>query len=131
MSVKGIFTVGRRKNAIARVKLMTGGTGEIVINDRKADEYLPVARLFKHAIGGLELTDTRTKYNLKIRVSGGGVSGQAGAIRMGIARALQKDNVELRETLKKAGHLMRDSRMVERKKYGLRKARRATQFSKR
>ncbi|MCB1174857.1 MAG: 30S ribosomal protein S9 [Leptospiraceae bacterium] len=131
MSEKSIFSVGRRKNAIARVKLIPNGSGQIKINERAPVDYLKVDRFVSHALDGLELTQTRQSYDLNIHVNGGGLSGQSGAIRLGIARALQKHNENLRPDLKKAGLLRRDSRMVERKKYGLHKARKGTQFSKR
>ncbi|MBX7058927.1 MAG: 30S ribosomal protein S9 [Leptospirales bacterium] len=127
---KDIFTVGRRKNAIARVKL-SPGKGELLINGRKPEEYFRVGRMLSQATEGLRLTGSGEKYDLHVYVQGGGISGQAGAVRMGIARALQLHDQSLRAPLKKAGMLMRDSRMVERKKYGLHKARRGTQFSKR
>ena len=130
MSAKPIFAVGRRKTSIARVKL-TPGSGNIVINDRKPEDFFSVDRLSRSALRGLQITSTGEKFDLKIRVTGGGIAGQAGAIRLGVARAIQKQNVDLRSSLKKAGLLTRDSRMVERKKYGLHKARRGTQFSKR
>ena len=125
-----IFAVGRRKTAIARVKLMPG-TGKVTINNREVDNFFTVARIRQTALDGLNLTGTTEKFDLKIRVSGGGITGQAGAVRLGISRALQKHTPELRPDLKKAGFLRRDPRMVERKKYGLHKARRGTQFSKR
>ncbi|MCB1324714.1 MAG: 30S ribosomal protein S9 [Spirochaetales bacterium] len=124
------FTIGRRKTAIARVKL-TPGDGKIEINGRNVDEYFPVLRLRNMAMQGLTLVGMQGKCNLKISVVGGGIKGQAGAVRLGIARALQEQNKDLRAPLKKDGQLKRDPRMVERKKYGLHKARRGTQFSKR
>jgi small subunit ribosomal protein S9 len=130
MSSKAIFAVGRRKTSIARVKL-TPGEGEIKINGRTVSEYFPVPRLAGKAVSGLTLVGAQDKFNFNINVAGGGVSSQAGAVRMGIARALQRNTPDFRAHLKKAGFLTRDSRMVERKKYGLRKARRGTQFSKR
>lgn len=130
MSTKAIFTVGRRKTSIARVK-MSPGKGEIKVNGKTVAEYFPVPRLATKAVSGLALIGAQEKYDININVSGGGVSSQAGAVRMGISRALQTTTPEARPHLKKAGFLTRDSRMVERKKYGLRKARRGTQFSKR
>ncbi len=127
---KAIFTVGRRKTSIARIK-MVPGKGEVTVNGKTPAEYFCVPRLATKALSGLALIGAAEKYDIKINVVGGGVSGQAGAVRMGIARALQTDAPEQREHLKKAGFLTRDSRMVERKKYGLRKARRGVQFSKR
>lgn len=131
MSNNVIFSVGRRKNAIARVKLISEGSGVIKINNKTREDYLKVDRFIKHATDGLSLVGAEKKYDFNIRVNGGGLSGQSGAIRLGIARALQKHNEGYRDELKKAGHLKRDSRMVERKKYGLHKARKGTQFSKR
>ena len=127
---KAIFSVGRRKTSIARVKL-TPGKGDIKINGRTVAEYFPVPRLASKAISSLTLVGAQEKFDLNVNVSGGGVSSQAGAVRMGIARAVQRNTPDFRAHLKKAGFLTRDSRMVERKKYGLRKARRGTQFSKR
>ena len=127
---KAIFSVGRRKTSIARVKL-SPGEGKIKVNGKEPEQYFTVPRMLIHATSGLDIVGVREKYDLLIRVSGGGVIGLAGAVRMGIARALEKSIGELRSSLKKAGMFTRDSRMVERKKYGLRKARRGTQFSKR
>ncbi len=127
---KSIFTVGRRKTSIARVA-MKSGSGKLTVNGRESTEYFPVPRLHQQALSGLKMTGTTEKFDIKINVYGGGIAGQAGAIRLAISRALQIDNLDLRAHLKKAGFLRRDSRMVERKKYGLHKARRGTQFSKR
>ncbi len=127
---KAAMAVGRRKTSIARVKIAPG-SGKITVNGRDVKEYFPIPRLLKQATGGLQVTGTAEKYDLKIRVTGGGPSGQSGAIRLGIARALQGQEPDKRPDLKKAGMLKRDPRMVERKKYGLHKARRGTQFSKR
>lgn len=130
MSSKQIFSVGRRKTSVARVALSTG-SGKLSINGREVKEYFPVPRLENMAIAGLQITGSAEKYDIKINVYGGGPTGQAGAIRQAISRAIQMHNPDLRGGLKKAGYLRRDSRMVERKKYGLHKARRGTQFSKR
>ncbi len=127
---KALFTVGRRKTAIARVKLQSGD-GKILINDRDAKVYFPTLTLQRALFASQNLVKAEKNYDFFIRVSGGGLNGQAEACRMGIARAIQKQNPTMRSALKKAGYLRRDSRMVERKKYGLRKARRGTQFSKR
>jgi small subunit ribosomal protein S9 len=127
---KAIFTVGRRKTSIARVK-MSPGQGNIKVNGKTVAEYFPVPRLATKAVSGLALVGAQDKFDISINVTGGGVAGQAGAVRMGISRALQSTTPDTRPHLKKAGFLTRDSRMVERKKYGLRKARRGTQFSKR
>ena len=122
---------GRRKKAIARVRLIPGGAGNIVINKRSIDDYCDTELVKLIIKQPLVLTDTLTKYDIFVNVVGGGYTGQAGAIRHGISRALIIAEPELRETLKKAGFLTRDPRMKERKKYGLKKARRAPQFSKR
>ena len=122
---------GRRKKAIARVRLIPGGAGNIVINKRSIDDYCDTETVKLIIKQPLVLTDTLTKYDIFVNVVGGGYTGQAGAIRHGIARALILAEPELREVLKKAGFLTRDPRMKERKKYGLKKARRAPQFSKR
>ena len=122
---------GRRKKAIARVRLIPGGAGNIVINKRSIDDYCDTETVKLIIKQPLVLTDTLTKYDIFVNVVGGGYTGQAGAIRHGIARALILAEPELREALKKAGFLTRDPRMKERKKYGLKGARRAPQFSKR
>ncbi len=121
--------VGRRKSAIARVRLVPG-EGKIVINKREIDEYFGLETLKMTVRQPLTLTGV-TGFDVVVNVDGGGLSGQAGAIRHGIARALCVANPELRDSLKKAGFLTRDPRMKERKKYGLKAARRAPQFSKR
>lgn len=122
---------GRRKSAIARVRLIPGGTGVITINGRNIDEYCDLDTLKLIIRQPLVLTETESKYDVFVNVIGGGFTGQAGAIRHGISRALVVAEPELRVTLKKEGFLTRDPRMKERKKYGLKKARRAPQFSKR
>ena len=122
---------GRRKSAVARVRLIPGGTGAITINGRSIDEYCDLDTLKLIIRQPLVLTETESKYDVFVNVAGGGFTGQAGAIRHGVARALVVAEPELRPTLKKAGFLTRDPRMKERKKYGLKKARRAPQFSKR
>ncbi|WP_281677696.1 30S ribosomal protein S9 [Eggerthia catenaformis] len=121
---------GRRKSSVARV-ILTPGTGNIVINDRDAKDYLPSDVLLMIVNQPLELTGTKDKFDVKVNVNGGGYSGQAGAIRHGISRALLVAGNDYRPTLKAAGFLTRDARMKERKKYGLKKARKAPQFSKR
>ncbi|MFA7673383.1 MAG: 30S ribosomal protein S9 [Clostridia bacterium] len=121
---------GRRKSSVARVRLLTG-TGTITINDRNIDEYFGLATLNIVVNQPFELTKLMGKYDVIANVKGGGLSGQAGAIRHGISRALLEANPDLRGELKKAGFLSRDSRMKERKKPGLKKARKASQFSKR
>jgi len=121
---------GRRKRSIARV-IMTPGKGQILINGRSAQDYFPVEIIRQQALLPLQKTDMQDRLNVKILVQGGGFNGQAGAVRHGIARALLEYDQGLRATLKPAGMLTRDPRKVERKKYGLRKARKAPQFSKR
>ena len=122
---------GRRKKAIARVRLIPAGDGQITINGKTVDEYLCLDTLKFIVRQPLVLVEADAKYDVIVNVCGGGYTGQAGAIRHGIARALILAEPELREALKKAGFLTRDPRMKERKKYGLKKARRAPQFSKR
>lgn len=125
------YGTGRRKSSVARVRVYKG-TGKITINDRPIDEYFGLETLKLIVRQPLVLTNTDGKFDIICRVSGGGVTGQAGAIRHGISRALlQYDTENLRPLLKKAGFLTRDPRMKERKKYGLKAARRAPQFSKR
>ncbi len=130
MATVQYFGTGRRKTSVARVRLLPGN-GNITINNRSIDEYFDFETLRVIAREPLVITETLDKYDVYVNVIGGGFTGQAGAIRHGIARALLKADEELRPILKKAGHLTRDSRMKERKKYGLKKARRAPQFSKR
>ncbi len=122
---------GRRKKAIARVRLIPAGDGTITINKKGLDEYFGLDTLKFIVRQPLVLVDATTKYDVIVNVCGGGFTGQAGAIRHGIARALLSAEPETRAALKKEGFLTRDSRMKERKKYGLKKARRAPQFSKR
>ncbi|MBR2614746.1 MAG: 30S ribosomal protein S9 [Clostridia bacterium] len=122
---------GRRKKAIARVRLIPGGNGTIVINKKSLDEYFGLDTLKFIVKQPLTLTERLSAYDVMVNVCGGGFTGQAGAIRHGIARALVEAEPELRAIVKKEGFLTRDSRMKERKKYGLKKARRAPQFSKR
>ncbi len=122
--------VGRRKKAIARVRLVPGD-GKIIINGREIDNYFGLETLKMTVRQPLALTSLEGRYDVLVNVCGGGLSGQAGAIRHGISRALIKADPELRPAVKKAGFLTRDPRMKERKKYGLKAARRAPQFSKR
>ncbi|MCL2059045.1 MAG: 30S ribosomal protein S9 [Oscillospiraceae bacterium] len=124
------YGTGRRKKSIARVYLLPGD-GAIRINDRTLDDYFGLATLKVVVRQPLVLTNTQDRFDVQCTVKGGGYTGQAGAIRHGIARALITADEELRPELKKAGFLTRDPRMKERKKYGLKKARRAPQFSKR
>ena len=124
------YGTGRRKKSIARVYLVPG-KGDITINKRSIDEYFGLETLKVIVRQPLTATETADKYDVIVNVKGGGYTGQAGAIRHGIARALLQVDNEFRPTLKKAGYLTRDPRMKERKKYGLKDARRAPQFSKR
>ncbi len=121
---------GRRKSSVARVRL-TPGTGKLVVNDRKFEEYITLRDLRTMALEPLAVTQTADKYDIIISVEGGGISGQAGAIRLGIARALLQAAAELKPTLRSKGFLTRDARMKERKKYGQPGARKRFQFSKR
>lgn len=124
------YGTGRRKKSVARVRLVPG-EGKVLVNDRSLEEYFGLETLKVIVKQPLVLTDTAGKFDVLCKVAGGGFTGQAGAIRHGISRALLKADEELRTILKKAGFLTRDPRMKERKKYGLKKARRAPQFSKR
>jgi small subunit ribosomal protein S9 len=125
------YGTGRRKSSVARVHLFENGTGSITINGRSIDEYFGLETLKMVVRQPLNATNTLGKVDIVATVEGGGVSGQAGALRHGISRALLLVNSEYRAILKKAGFLTRDPRMKERKKYGLKAARRAPQFSKR
>ncbi len=125
------YGTGRRKSSVARVRVYPNGTGAITINGRDIDEYFGLDTLKLLVRQPMELTETNGAFDIVCNVTGGGVTGQAGAIRHGLSRALLQYNEELRPLLKKAGLLTRDPRMKERKKYGLKKARRAPQFSKR
>ena len=120
---------GRRKNAVARVRLVPG-TGKVTINKRDAEQYFGRHQLVENALAPFKVTDTAGQFDVIALCDGGGISGQSGALRLGIARALLNAG-DYRADLKKAGFLTRDARVVERKKYGLKKARRAPQFSKR
>ena len=122
---------GRRKNSIARVRLMPNGKGQFIINKKNIDEYFVLGVYKLVANQPFELTNTIGKYDVIVNVNGGGLSGQAGAIRHGISRALVKADESLKAEIKKAGFLTRDARVKERKKYGLKKARKAPQFRKR
>ena len=124
------YGTGRRKSSVARVRVYPG-TGKITINDRDINDYFGLETLKLIVRQPLALTGTTEKFDIVVRVAGGGVTGQAGAIRHGLSRALLQFDESLRPTLKKAGFLTRDPRMKERKKYGLKGARRAPQFSKR
>ncbi|GIN72172.1 30S ribosomal protein S9 [Bacillus sp. J14TS2] len=124
------YGTGRRKSSVARVRLVPGD-GHIVINNREVEDYIPFETLREVIKQPLAATETLGSYNILVNVNGGGYTGQAGAIRHGIARALLQVDPEFRSPLKRAGLLTRDPRMKERKKYGLKGARRAPQFSKR
>jgi len=124
------YGTGKRKNAVARVFLRPGA-GEIKINEREIDNYFPSAVLRTVVRSPLLITETADKFSITVNVAGGGIAGQAGAVRHGISRALLDYNSELRLRLKEAGFLTRDSRMKERKKYGQKGARKRFQFSKR
>ena len=130
MAAVSYYGTGRRKTSVARVRLIPG-EGNIVVNERKLDEYFGRKTMEIIVKQPLDVTETLGKYDVVASVKGGGTTGQAGAIRHGIARALLKVDGELRLSLKKAGHLTRDPREKERRKYGLKKARKASQFSKR
>ncbi len=130
MASEKYYGTGRRKSSVARVYLVPG-TGKVTINKKDMDEYFGLETLKIIVRQPLDATNMADKFDVIVNVKGGGFTGQAGAIRHGIARALNKYDLDLRPTLKKAGYLTRDPRMKERKKYGLKKARRAPQFSKR
>ena len=129
-SETNFYGTGRRKKSIARVRLVNGN-GKITVNGSDLNEYFGVETLKVIVKQPLVATNSLDKYDVIAKVTGGGISGQAGAVRHGIARALLEANAEYRPTLKTAGFLTRDARMKERKKYGLKKARKAPQFSKR
>jgi small subunit ribosomal protein S9 len=124
-----IYT-GRRKSSVARVRLRAG-TGQFLLNGRSLDSYFPIETQQASILEPFRITDTQGQFDVIARIHGGGVAGQAGALRHGIARALEGEDPEWRDPLKKAGLLTRDAREVERKKYGLKKARKAPQYSKR
>ena len=131
MSNTVFYGTGRRKSSTARVFLTQGGSGEIMVNNRPLDRFFGRETAQMIVRQPLELTQLSEKFSVKVTVKGGGTTGQAGAIRHGLTRALMKYDEALRPSLRKAGFVTRDAREVERKKVGLRKARRATQFSKR
>lgn len=130
MAVVQYYGTGRRKTSVARVRLVPGN-GNIIINKTDMDDYFNYETLKTIVREPLAITETLDKFDVLVNVDGGGFTGQAGAVRHGIARALIESDPELRPILKKAGHLTRDPRMKERKKYGLKKARKSPQFSKR
>lgn len=130
MANPGVQATGRRKEAIARVRIVPG-EGRIVVNGRPFEEYFPLRTLQNAVVQPLTAVGGNSSLDVIVNVQGGGISGQAGAVRHGIARALVAMDAQMRPILKKAGFLTRDPRMKERKKYGLKKARKAPQFSKR
>ena len=131
MAEKNSFTaIGRRKRGVAKLTL-TPGKGNITVNGKDVKDYMPYETLVIDLVQPLNLVEVKDKYDINITVKGGGFSGQTGAIRLGIARALMLANSENRSVLKTNGMITRDARIKERKKYGLKKARRAPQFSKR
>jgi small subunit ribosomal protein S9 len=123
--------VGRRKTATARVRLFPQGDGSIVVNDKPMEQYFPRGVDVLTLKGPLQATGTEHRFNISVKVNGGGISGQAGAVRLGIARALLKADPDLRPVLRKGGYLTRDARAKERKKPGLKRARKAPQYTKR
>jgi len=131
MSTQYYEGVGRRKEASARVRLHPGGNGSIIINDRPGLEFMPRPGDMELALSPLRVAGLEGSYNITVHVAGGGVSGQAEAIRLGVARALLKVDPELRSPMRKAGYLTRDARVKERKKPGLKRARKAPTYTKR
>ena len=129
--MKTYSATGRRKTSIAQVRLLTPGTGKFIINNRELENYFPVELNRNEAIRPLTLLELFGKFDISVNVCGGGYNGQTGAIQLGIARALVDFDEELKSRLRQAGFLTRDPRMVERKKYGQKKARKRFQFSKR
>ena len=125
-----IVTVGRRKTSVARV-FMKPGSGNIKVNDKNLEQYFPVDTMRSEILSPFVITETMGKYDVAVNVEGGGLTGQAGAVKLGIARALVEVNNELRTKLRGGDMMTRDPRMVERKKYGQKKARKRFQFSKR
>jgi small subunit ribosomal protein S9 len=125
-----VWGTGRRKTSVARVRLKTG-SGQFLVNGRPVEQFFTTLDTRRSAMRALEATESRGTYDVWARVGGGGIMGQADAVSLGVARALKRDHPEFEVALREHGLLTRDPRMVERKKYGLRKARRATQFSKR
>ena len=125
------YGTGRRKTSVAQVRIYKDGKGEFTVNDREVNDYFPLKEMIETINSPFKITSTAKKFDISIKVSGGGVMSQAQAVRHGISRALLEYNDALRTTLKKAGFLTRDARQKERKKPGLHRARRAPQFSKR
>jgi len=130
MSTNSTLKIGRRKTATARV-ILRSGNGVIMINNKEAKDYFKTENLFQEVLHPLKVTNTIGTYDVTVRVNGGGFTGQAGAIKLGIARALVQNNAEFKSPLRKEGLMTRDPRAVERKKYGQPKARKKFQFSKR
>lgn len=130
MSQVQYFGTGRRKKSVARV-ILTSGTGNFTINDREFEEYIPSPATRYDILQPLELTKTTSQFDIVVNVNGGGITGQAGAIRLGISRALTEVNPDFRKALKAEGFMSRDARAKERHKYGRKKARKSGQFSKR
>ena len=131
MAMQYYEATGRRKTSTARVRLYTGGGGNVLVNDRPVKEYFPLQAALVKVFGPLEAADALSRFDVSVHVMGGGINGQAGAIQLGIARALLKANPELRSTLRQKGFLTRDVRAKERKKPGLKSARKAPQYTKR
>lgn len=131
MAMEYYEAVGRRKTATARVRLFPGGTGTITINERPLEEYFARGGDVLYLREPLEVTATENRFNISVKVKGGGMSGQTGAVRLGIARALLKVDPDLRSILRRGGFLTRDARGKERKKPGLKRARKAPQYTKR
>ena len=123
--------LGRRKTSVAQVRLFGGGTGKVTVNGKDGNVYFPVYHLQQKLVAAFEATGTKEQYDVEAKVSGGGITGQADSVRLGIARALIELNPDFRGSLKKLGFLTRDARKKERKKYGHKKARRSPQWSKR
>lgn len=129
--MKAYAATGRRKNAVARVRLLSPGNGEFIVNKKPVMEYFDTEISRREALMPMTITDTQNQFDIHVLVNGGGKSGQMGAIRLGIARALVEFDAELKSVLRKENMMTRDPRMVERKKYGQKKARKRFQFSKR
>ncbi len=128
---KYIYAVGRRKSAIAQVRLYQKGSGQVIVNDRPLEDYFPTGTLQQAALAPLMEMNLLDSHDMTVKVVGGGVKGQADAVKLGVARALNLEDEGHRPLMKKAGFLTRDARVKERKKFGLRGARRAPQWSKR
>ena len=130
MSKPLVQATGRRKESVVRVRLLEG-SGQVTLNGKALEAYFPTMAVRMRVMEPMQITQTQGRYDIDATLEGGGTTGQSDALRLGIARALVELDPELRQTLKKAGMLRRDARVVERKKYGLRKARRAPQYTKR